>query len=59
MTTLIYVLGSDIVHHNNTMLRFFNDHLVTEAALTYKPRFIVASKDNALSSLYPLSLIHI
>lgn len=53
MTTLIYVLGSDIVHHNNTMLRFFNDHLVTEAALTYKPRFIVASKDNSLSSLYP------
>lgn len=53
MTTLIYVLGSDIVHHNNTMLRFFNDHLVTEAALAYKPRFIVASKDNALQTHYP------
>ncbi|MEQ4924021.1 TDP-N-acetylfucosamine:lipid II N-acetylfucosaminyltransferase [Proteus hauseri] len=53
MTTLIYVLGSDIVHHNSTMLRFFNDHLVTEAALTYKPRFIVASKDGALQAHYP------
>lgn len=53
MTTLIYVLGSDIVHHNNTMLRFFNDHLVNEVGLTYKPRFIVASKDNSLQAQYP------
>ncbi|MBI6339697.1 TDP-N-acetylfucosamine:lipid II N-acetylfucosaminyltransferase [Proteus sp. PR00224] len=53
MTTLIYVLGSDIVHHNNTMLRFFNDHLVTEAGLTYKPRFIVASKNTSLQESYP------
>ncbi|WP_066749803.1 TDP-N-acetylfucosamine:lipid II N-acetylfucosaminyltransferase [Proteus myxofaciens] len=53
MTTLIYVLGSDIVHHNNTMLRFFNDHLVKEAELTYKPHFIVASKDDSLQAHYP------
>ncbi|SFN33733.1 TDP-N-acetylfucosamine:lipid II N-acetylfucosaminyltransferase [Xenorhabdus japonica] len=61
MTTLIHVLGSDIPHHNQTLLRFFNDVLAQEIHFPAKPCFMVVSKDHTWLSNYPnlaISLYH-
>ncbi|BBS39268.1 TDP-N-acetylfucosamine:lipid II N-acetylfucosaminyltransferase [Enterobacter sp. LM3] len=51
MTALIHILGSDIPHHNQTVLRFFNDEL---ASGTPEAReFMVAGQDNGLSTACP------
>ncbi|CDH29032.1 TDP-Fuc4NAc:lipid II transferase [Xenorhabdus bovienii str. Jollieti] len=53
MTILIHVLGSDIPHHNQTVLRFFNDVLAQEMIFPAKPCFMVVSKDHTWLSNYP------
>ncbi|AYA41397.1 TDP-N-acetylfucosamine:lipid II N-acetylfucosaminyltransferase [Xenorhabdus nematophila] len=53
MTTLIHVLGSDIPHHNQTLLNFFNAVLAKEINFLVKPCFMVVSKDHTGLSNYP------
>lgn len=56
MTALIHVLGSDIPHHNHTVLRFFNDHLA--ATGTHAREFMLAGQDNGMSDEYPALHLH-
>ena len=50
MTALIHVLGSDIPHHNQTVLRFFNDEL---AADPQARRFLVVGDEARVRDGYP------
>ncbi len=54
MTTLIHVLGSDIPHHNRTVLNFFQQTL---AAPEQGRRFMVVSDDPGLAADYPVLAI--
>ena len=51
MTELIHILGSDIPHHNQTVLRFFADELAAEPA--HARQFMVVSGDESLAKVFP------
>ncbi|ELX8381075.1 TDP-N-acetylfucosamine:lipid II N-acetylfucosaminyltransferase [Providencia vermicola] len=53
MTTLIHVLGSDLPHHNQTVLTFFNNVICKEKAVSQKPHFMVVSLDDQMANAYP------
>ena len=51
MTELIHILGSDIPHHNQTVLRFFADEMATEHV--HARHFMVVSQDDDLAAAFP------
>ncbi|HDG1666962.1 TPA: TDP-N-acetylfucosamine:lipid II N-acetylfucosaminyltransferase [Kluyvera ascorbata] len=55
MTELIHILGSDIPHHNQTVLRFFADELAAEPA--HARQFMVVSGDESLAKAFPSQAI--
>ncbi|XPE51703.1 TDP-N-acetylfucosamine:lipid II N-acetylfucosaminyltransferase [Shigella flexneri] len=57
MTVLIHVLGSDIPHHNRTVLRFFDDALA--ATGEHAREFMVVGKDDGLSDSCPALYVQI
>ncbi|MGE2624656.1 TDP-N-acetylfucosamine:lipid II N-acetylfucosaminyltransferase, partial [Escherichia coli] len=48
---MIHILGSDIPHHNQTVLRFFNDELASGSSDARE--FMVVGQDSGLSAACP------
>ncbi|PIJ50773.1 4-alpha-L-fucosyltransferase [Erwinia sp. OLTSP20] len=56
MTMLIHILGADIPHHNQTVLRFFNDKLASTAP--FRRQFWVVNCSQELCRQLPALDIH-
>lgn len=52
MNKLIHILGSDISHHNITLLHFFNETLATTCPLEQTIQFMIVSKNDQCLSRY-------
>ncbi|QKJ89161.1 TDP-N-acetylfucosamine:lipid II N-acetylfucosaminyltransferase [Paramixta manurensis] len=59
MTTLIHVLGSNIPHHNQTVLRFFNDVMSVEQPCAAAREFMVVAADNLDLNTWPALSIRV
>lgn len=51
MTTLIHILGADIPHHNQTLLRFFNEHLA--AGNVQARQFMLVTSSPTFAAAFP------
>ncbi|SNY78272.1 TDP-N-acetylfucosamine:lipid II N-acetylfucosaminyltransferase [Enterobacter sp. CC120223-11] len=56
MTALIHVLGSDIPHHNQTVLRFFSEELAADSG--HAREFMVVGEESALRPAAPNLSLH-
>lgn len=58
MNVLLHVLGTDIPHHNHTLLRFFNDQLAPTQAHARQFMLVSRQPETELVAAYPALTLH-